>query len=1125
VSTYLRLLGPPTIEWDDRSDELPLGKVVALLVYLAYQDAWVSRDELLALLWPDSDEARARSNLRKLLSRELKRFDFVDEVEVQMQRLRWRVANDHRDFRAALEGGAWSEADRLYRGELLAGARLNGMPEFEGWLELERHNLHQRWREAVVVAADAERERGDYAAAAGRLERLHRADPFDEGGFQRLLVTLQQGGERDRALILYRNFRHRLEVDMGTEPEGATQTLAAEIRDGSAAAVAIADRPTPPARRHNLPVQTTPFVGRVGELAALETQLSDPACRLLTLLAPGGFGKTRLAIEAARMQLDTLRGGVWFLALDAIPTADRVGPGIAAALDLKLPMRRDFEDELIEQLRGRELLLVLDNFEHLIEAGALVARLLEAAPGVKVLTTSREQLNLQSEWIYELGGLGLPEQGEGDSEAIALFVQAARRTRARFVLDDEIRPAVLEIVRRVEGMPLALELAASWLQALSPSEVLAEMERDLDFLESELRDVPERQRSVRAIFDHSWARLAPEAQRALQGLTVFRGGFTRRSAQAVADTSPRTLLSLINSAWLRRDPEGRFQLHELLRQYAQATLTPERLLELRDRHADHYAERLAELDVELRSPTLPRAAAILEAESANIEAAWDHLVAGGRYGLLVRDLLPPLYNQAEARSPAFGFTRLLEQTVAQVPAYAEAGARAILLTAHGGFLESATAARHEPTTMVSLFHREALEEAWVLSRTEGAEPLPAIWRIRLLWALGWMIDHTAWEPRLAALVDELRDGDDDGALASALQALGHLRFRRWTDVDPTPELQEAESLFARLGDRREQGVTLRTLGTVDLMNRRLESARRHMERALAAFEKVRDSAHSTSLHNAMADIAFQIGDREAAFGHLNRMWRHHLERGNPFDAAFILSRESYEALRFSTLEHARARRELSLEVAREAHNDYTELWGRWELGEIERRSGNPVEARRRFEESRTGFEALNDRGGLAFYHRGLATLALEAGQLDEAQQQFERSVELAREIRHLWTLAYAFSGLARVALARGEPEAAGAPLREALAVSIPAADLSIVLVVLAAAAEWRLALGDADGALELTALIVDQPMCWHETREYAERTAEGAAAALSPAEAEAARERGRATDPASAVDLLLQIPT
>ena len=256
---------------------------------------------------------------------------------------------------------------------------------------------------------------------------------------------------------------------------------------------------------HNLPTFPTPFIGRVDEIGQLSHLLDDPACRLLTLVGPGGMGKTRLGVEVARCKLGDFPDGVYFIPLQPLRAADQM---VSAVIDaLPLQAIREPQQELMNYLGEKHLLLIIDNFEHVLAGSDLVSAMLAHAPRIKVLVTSRETLKLQGEWVRTVSGLTYPAEGspqnDGSYSAAELFSETARRLRGDFSLDNEY-PRVIRICQLVEGMPLALELAAGWMTTLTCAEIVYEVERNLDFLTSETRDLPERHRSMQAVFEHSW---------------------------------------------------------------------------------------------------------------------------------------------------------------------------------------------------------------------------------------------------------------------------------------------------------------------------------------------------------------------------------------------------------------------------------------------------------------------------------------------------------------------------------------------------------------------------------------------------------------------------------------------
>ncbi len=386
----------------------------------------------------------------------------------------------------------------------------------------------------------------------------------------------------------------------------------------------------------NLPLQSTPFVGRVEELAEIINLLDTPACRLLTLVGPGGIGKTRLALEAAALlsnRPDVLfPDGLFFVPLQPLTSPGFIVSALAEAVKFQFYPGDDPQQQLIDYLRPKTMLLVLDNFEHLLDGTANVSDLLAGAPHLKILTTSRETLNLQEEWLYEVHGMQFPEQeGDGDLDrysAVQLFVQSARRVRSDFALHAE-QKHVLRICQLVEGMPLALEMTAAWLKRLPSHELVQQLEHGLDILESPARNVPARHRSMRAVFDQSWSLLTEAERDVFKKLSVFRAGFRREAAEVVAGAAMAVLAALVDKSLLRVNNAGRYDLHELLRQYAAERLaeSPEAQADTLDKHCAYYAAFVESLGARLHSAQQIEANIEFEQELQNIYLAWETATA------------------------------------------------------------------------------------------------------------------------------------------------------------------------------------------------------------------------------------------------------------------------------------------------------------------------------------------------------------------------------------------------------------------------------------------------------------------------------------------------------------------
>ncbi|MBI1878963.1 MAG: NACHT domain-containing protein, partial [Chloroflexi bacterium] len=407
-------------------------------------------------------------------------------------------------------------------------------------------------------------------------------------------------------------------------------------------------------RQHNLPVQATPFVGRERELAELSRQLANPACRLLTLTGPGGIGKTRLALKVAEEQARTgyFLDGVYYVALAALSSANFLVSTLATVLNFTFYSNKDPQLQLLNYLRDKEMLLILDSFEHLLTPsweGGLLIEIVQRAAGVKLLVTSQQRLNLQGEWVFEIQGLSFPEVGEAalsqpatppaeppeHYSAVQLFLQSAQRVQAGFTLSSVDQPFILRICQLVAGVPLGIELAAAWVRVLSCQDIVREIEQGLDFLSVTHRDLPERQQSLRAVFEHSWRLLSEAEQHILKKLAVFPGGFRREAAEQVAQARLPLLTALSDKSLLRwsaanqNQPIERYEIHELVRQYVLEKLQvdPAATTLGCNQHSAYFAAFLQQREARLQGRQQKVALAEIGQEIENIRAAWGWLLS------------------------------------------------------------------------------------------------------------------------------------------------------------------------------------------------------------------------------------------------------------------------------------------------------------------------------------------------------------------------------------------------------------------------------------------------------------------------------------------------------------------
>lgn len=403
----------------------------------------------------------------------------------------------------------------------------------------------------------------------------------------------------------------------------------------------------------NLSMQLPPLLGRNNELARLVDLLHTPSRRLITLLGPGGIGKTRLAQEAALIALERFEHGAFFVPLAHIAEPAHLVTAIAETLGLRFSDTGVPYKQLPGFLHEKQLLLLLDNFEHLSESAGLLGELLQAAPRLVILVTSRERLGLSGELVFPLGGIAVPT-GEDDEQAmeygaVQLLLHHLRNYHPGLNPAPHELDAIIRICRLVEGMPLAIILAASWVELLSLDEIADEIAHNLDILEADLRDLPERQHSVRAVFEVSWQRLRPATQHVFAHMAVFRGNFSRRAAEHIAGADLRALRALVNASFVAVVKTDRYTIHELLRQFGTERLAESGETEaLLDRHSLYYLRAVAEREADLKGLRQAEALREIEGDLENVRQAWGRAIQRGN-SAAIDGALEALYHFFEMR--------------------------------------------------------------------------------------------------------------------------------------------------------------------------------------------------------------------------------------------------------------------------------------------------------------------------------------------------------------------------------------------------------------------------------------------------------------------------------------------
>jgi len=400
----------------------------------------------------------------------------------------------------------------------------------------------------------------------------------------------------------------------------------ADVREKSAFATITPVRPL----RHNLKPHPTPFVGRQSEMEQLARLVKDPQARLITILGSGGMGKSRLAAEIGLRHLEAFADGVYMVELASLNNPANIPAAIADAVNYPFQEGTDHQAQIVDYFENKHILLILDNFEHILPGAGIINEILAAAPQTKILVTSREKLNLNAEHVCTISGMQVPDLAiDSDSGALSydvvqLFLQGAARTKVDFdILEDDLTH-IARICQLVDGIPLGILLATAWTDILTPEEIAVEIQSSIDFLETEVSDIPDRHRSMRAAFEYSLQLLTEKERQAYIRMAAFQGGCTRAAAQAISGASIRMLTRLVNKSILQRDlRSGRFQIHQLAHQLAAELLERSgEQDEIQRKHTHYYLELAAELNDDIKGARQLEALDKIESDFENMRAAW-----------------------------------------------------------------------------------------------------------------------------------------------------------------------------------------------------------------------------------------------------------------------------------------------------------------------------------------------------------------------------------------------------------------------------------------------------------------------------------------------------------------------
>lgn len=1114
----IRLFGPPRVEVSGQQIEISRRKAVALLAYLAATGQPHSRSALAALLWPEASPPRASASLRSALwalnKTPLQAWLYTDAETVALQtdprpevdvvRFQELLATSRQHAHPPNElcadcQQAFDDAVALYQDDFMAGFTLPDAPAFDEWQFFQTNSLRELLTSALQRLLRFHSTVGDFDRAISYSRHFATLDPLHEPAHHALMQLYAQAGRHAAALRQYELYRETLASALDVEPSTALTALYDHIRNrawpGQHQQSQIIPPPLASIPPNNLPPDPTPFIGREDELCRIAAFLDDPGTRLVTIIGPGGIGKTRLALAAAASMLSKspFADGVYFVSLAPVAELEAMLSLIAETVGYPLQSdRRTAAQQLIDYFRQKSMLLVLDNFEHLLSAATFITDLLPQAPQVTVLATSRERLNLYEEQQYLLDGLAVPDKqtafSGSDYPAADLFVHSARRRRPDFHISPADLPHLATICRLVEGMPLGLELAATWTEILPLREIATEIRHNLDFLETTVRNMPIRHRSMRAVFDASWRRLGETEQRIFAQLSVFRGGCTAAAAKAVTGASLKTLASLVKQSLLRPSPEaGRYDIHELLRQYAAGKLqeAAAEAKHARRRHAAYYCAFLQEREPDLKGARQQAALAEIEADLENANAAWRWVVAQQHFVQMEQALAPlALFYHWHGRTrEGHAMCQLAVDELTQSQDTKDKANRSKqllkLLTwqslfdlASGNYDAAERSLQQAQTILAAPALRNKItnvDKAFLLLQLSEASKRQAFGG-----------DGLALNEQSLALY---RSTGDAWGVAEALSALGS---KHWGlgNYDLAVELQrECLAICEKLNDPRGIARAYSLLGHYILFAGQFEVSERYLRKSLALFRELNKQADQRLPLLLLGVNLIFAGKFKEAIASYEACWAIHRELGMPHEPGSA-----------------------NVSIARAKIN----------LGLYE-------EARRLSEADLIRYKALKLKWYLAYTLFNLGRIALAEEDVAQAHERFQKSAALLLEMDDrplapdvLFCQAFVYRRL-------GNRQLAIRSIVKALKVALAGNPVKPMRFELPAMALLLLDDGETARAVELYAAAQQSPYIansvWFDT--IAGKEIAQAAASLPPDVAAAAEARGRERDLLATAEALL----
>jgi DNA-binding SARP family transcriptional activator len=1041
------LLGGETIEFSRH-------KATALLVFLAVTGERQSRDALATMFWPENTQARTYANLRQAIW-EIRRSIGDKWLEVTRESLQIIPSDnlwiDVAEFYALINKAKkhvhprgmvcehclsnYKQAADLYNGDFLAGFTLRDSPEFDNWQYFQTEELRREIGRIYKQLAEWLLQKQEFGQAIAYARRWLQLDELNENAHRALMRIYSASGQRSAAIRQYKNCVTSLERHLNITPEPITTELYDKIQSDSVRFETKPIEGIKPLAGSTLPVPITPFVGRIEEIAALSDLILESDIRLLTILAPGGMGKSRLVIEIARKLRSQFVDGVLFVPLAPLENTEMFISYFANAIGYIRVEGQPLNEQLMDYFQEKSMLLVVDNLEHLTNMSEWIRDLLANSPNLKILATSRLPLNIKAEARFHLKGLNFPEEGSkkemNSFSAVEFFLRSTHRVKPLFIPSRNDCQYIVEICRLVEGMPLAIEIAASWLEMLSLPEIVEEIRTGLAFFETDIRDIPERQHSLYSVFDYSWKNLDEKEREQFSQLTIFRGGFTREAAEKVVGISLRQLVGFVNRSILNRTPEDRFEIHELLRQYGFEKLqaSPVKIQNLKTQFAEYYCNKMGAWNEDLKTGKQRQAMVEISADFENIRHAWEIAVDLQLSDLIETSLVGLMWylNQSVRNDEGVALFKLAAENISDET---REGVRILsLLTGYLMMLNSSQGNLGE----VEQWFRESLT---LMQRLEPIQTREEKFAQAFHLYIKGIYNHLQGDlseftklcHQSINLFEEI--GEDWWCETINLRSGSGEDSYSWNTG--YEYFQEALTIARKLNDHYGMAAALERLGFFSVYFKGdLQKAESYLRESSRIFLEL-DDANSYILHYICLEQIAHINGRFQEVLELRQKRLQFLEKtGDPFSISGVYRDLGDTYAHIGDYASAEMKGRKAFEYLRKRGNKYFQGWSRWFLG--------------------------------------LTLIAKKDYQ--QAGPVLSQSEVIAREITNQPQLARNLAALIRVEIANGNYQIAERLLNEGLEKAINTGELFSMLYILASAALLLAVRGDTEKALKVYSLV------------------------------------------------------